>query len=250
VPVIPPTVPVISPTVLQAIPAAITDDPPEDFYADADGGISINGYPVATAGLPVAPGAVIPAAGIALSLAMLVSRFGAPMGRVLWGFLSRLPRSAGGLVALAGTAWRAIPSWVKWALALIGLSEGSQVLLEGGGNGAVPGLDLIPGPGIPVEGGVMGLGETVVGSWNTCPDAPEYGVTFYRLSSGRIAVVNKQGRLRIWKPKSPVVLYSNPKDLQDVFAADRIIKRQAKKIDRLTSKPGYTKIVYREKRKK
>ena len=65
----------------------------------------------------------------------------------------------------------------------------------------------------------------VVGSWTA------NGVTFYRLADGRLAVQNKRGRWKVWRPKKPIVLYaSGAKDLNTMLRADRALNTQAKKI--------------------
>ena len=65
----------------------------------------------------------------------------------------------------------------------------------------------------------------VVGSWVA------NGVTFYRLADGKLAVQNKKGRWKVWKPKKPIVLYADgASNLKTMLRADRALNKQAKKI--------------------
>jgi len=70
-----------------------------------------------------------------------------------------------------------------------------------------------------------GMHAHVVGSWVA------NGVTFYRLADGKLAVQNKRGRWKVWKPKKPIVLYADgASSLKMMLRADRALNKQAKKI--------------------
>jgi hypothetical protein len=65
----------------------------------------------------------------------------------------------------------------------------------------------------------------VVGSWVA------NGVTFYRLADGKLAVQNKKGRWKVWRPKKPIVLYADgASNLKTMLRADKALNKQAKKI--------------------
>ena len=144
----------------------------------------------------------------------------------------------GGGGRLTAAMWNSLPSIVRSALTQLGIGVGVLVAF----NGDIPFITL-PGqddtslapvtgpPPIQIGGAPAMVGVQVVGSWNTNPTNPEQGVTFYRLSDGKLAVQNKKGRWKVWKPKSPIVLYPNgASNLKTMLRADRALNRQAKKI--------------------
>lgn len=174
------------------------------------GQVYLNGDPV--------PGAV--GVGAVIAVSTLIARFGqiAIIGTVL-AYLSRLA---------VGTrlAWASLPNWVRAALASVGIVAGTEILIDTGLPGP-GGIIPLPGGGgpmdqIPLQGAI---GCTVVGSWVA------NGVTFYRLSDGRLAVQNKHGRWKVWRPKKPIVLMpGGAGDLRTLLRADAVLNRQAKKI--------------------
>jgi len=170
---------------------------------------------------------------------------------------------AGSLIAIAGRAlklvlgggggrltvalWNSLPTLVRSTLTSIGIIAGTTIAF----NGDIPFITLPfqggdPETGIAAPGGVLDIierpvdiqigthfshGATVIGSWNTNPKNPADGVTFYRLSNGWLAVQNKKGRWKTWKPKRPIVLYaSGAKDLKTMLRADKALNKQAKKL--------------------
>lgn len=152
--------------------------------------------------------------------------------------LSRLPLLRTAIVAFVGryaiggrVAWAALPTWFRAALTRIGIPAGTVIvvdsLVDGGGDGGFLGFGGGEHPDIP---GVH-LGAHVVGSWVA------NGVTFYRLSDGKLAVQNKHGRWKVWRPKKPIVLYSSGAvDLKTLIRADAVLNRQAKKIANLLNR--------------
>lgn len=65
----------------------------------------------------------------------------------------------------------------------------------------------------------------VVGSWVA------NGVRFYRLADGKLAVQNKKGRWKVWRPRKPIVLYADgASSLKTMLRADKALTKQAKKI--------------------
>jgi len=125
--------------------------------------------------------------------------------------------------------WAQIPRPIQIVLASIGIGVGTDILMDIPG---VPGEGRIlpfggDGLDIPGHADIEGvhLGAHVIGSWVA------NGVTFYRLSDGKLAVRNKKGRWKVWRPKRPIVLYSDgAKDMKTMLRADAALQRQAKKI--------------------
>lgn len=165
---------------------------------------------------------------------------GAPVGTMSIAVaLSRLPAILIPIVrpilraAMSGGVliWNRVPGWVRTALAAVGIVEGINIvddLISGGGG--FGGEEFGPG----------GPGVSVVGSWTA------NGVTFYRLSDGRLAVQNKKGRWKIWRPKKPIVLMpTGAGDLRTLLRADAVLNRQSKRIatmlNRRAPRPRRTK---------
>jgi len=148
----------------------------------------------------------------------------------------------GGGGRLTSSIWNSLPSLVRSALTQVGIGVGALIAF----NGDIPFITL-PGQGGDVvpfdagsEGGVMTPGPSVdiqiaspsplqgaqvVGSWVA------NGVTFYRLADGKLAVQNKKGRWKVWRPKKPIVLYADgASNLKTMLRADKALNKQAKKI--------------------
>lgn len=57
------------------------------------------------------------------------------------------------------------------------------------------------------------------------------GVQFYYVSDGRLAVQNKRGRWKFWRPKKPIVLFATgAKDIRTMVRADKALNKQSKAI--------------------
>jgi len=147
----------------------------------------------------------------------------------------------GGGGRLTAAIWNSLPSVVRTALTQVGIGVGALIAFNGDipfitlpGQGS--GLPVPLGPELPpvdiqVGGHLHALGVTIIGSWNTNPTNPAMGVTFYRLSDGKLAVQNKKGRWKVWKPKRPIVLYAGgASNLKTMLRADKALNKQAKKI--------------------
>jgi len=148
----------------------------------------------------------------------------------------------GGGGRLTAAIWNSLPALVRSILVQAGIGIGALIAF----NGDIPFITL-PGNGFdPSQEGVGGAldravdiqigghamhGAQIIGSWNTNPKHPEDGVTFYRLVGGWLAVQNKKGRWKTWKPKKPIVIYANgAKDLKTLLKADKAVDKQIKKL--------------------
>jgi len=173
--------------------------------------------------------AVAPVAGTALAIA----------GRTLRLILG----GGGGRLTLA--IWNSLPQLARSALTQIGIGVGALIAF----NGDIPFITL-PGQGdldkpfigppeAPVDIQVSGHamhGAAIVGGWVA------NGVQFYRLADGKIAVQNKKGRWKVWKPKKPIVLYANgASSLKTMLRADKALNKQAKKIAAMLNRRSGTK---------
>lgn len=178
----------------------------EDFY-DENAGEGVGGLLVAGA-----------AAGAFLRPALAILR--AIMGRA-----SRITREH----------WDRLPGWAQQALTFGGFVVGGDLALEIPG---IPGesfiLDQFQGGGPTIPFGAMGsggMGVTIIGGWNA------NGVRFYRLSNGSLAVKNKKGRWKVWKPKKPIVIYpGGASNLRTLLKADKAVDNQIKKLKKIINR--------------
>lgn len=145
--------------------------------------------------------------------------------RILLGFMGRA-------TTIAGIHWNRLPGWARLALSSVGIGVGTVLVagaLEDGSNGerpSIPGGPLVSTDPMHDPHMIDGhLGAHIIGSWVA------NGVTFYRLSDGRLAVQNKRGKWKIWRPKKPIVLMpTGAGDLRTLLRADAVLNRQSKKI--------------------
>jgi len=169
----------------------------------------------------------IPVAGTAIAIA----------GRAL-----RLIMGGGG-GRLTAALWNSLPSLARSALVQVGIGVGALIAF----NGDIPFITL-PGQGTAVapidaqqEGGgaIATTGNQVDIQIGSGPLVPHHfvgswvanGVRFYRLVDGKLAVQNKKGRWKIWRPKRPIVLYADgASNLKTMLRADKALNKQAKHI--------------------
>ncbi len=147
---------------------------------------------------------------------------------------------AGALMAIpavAGVAARVLPRvvpalarvapWIAAGAAGYGVSE----MMEG-----EPGA--IPGTAIPVQEGFLPWQQDIIPdewvaySWNTGT------AVFYRLIDGRIAVQNKMGVWKVYRPKKHIVLSTNPRISQ--------VNKLFRTCDKFTKKLAKTKYLKRQ----
>jgi len=157
----------------------------------------------------------------------------------------------GGGGRLTAAVWNSLPSLVRTALTQLGIGVGALIAFNGdipfitlpGQGDNVPALPLgpeLPPVDIQIGGGGHAMhGAQIVGSWNTNPKNPADGVTFYRLANGWLAVMNKKGRWKTWKPKRPIVLYSDgASNIKTMLRADKALSKQAKQIASFLNRRG------------
>lgn len=130
--------------------------------------------------------------------------------------------------------WAALPMPLRLALTAaltLGADRIIDTFFNDGENGAD--IDFTPlGPGA-TNGALQHIehGANIVGSWSA------NGVTFYRLSDGKLAVRRKNGTVRVWRPKKPIVLYaSGAKDLKTMIRADKALDKQARALAKVLSR--------------
>jgi len=117
--------------------------------------------------------------------------------------------------------WSSLPGWLRTVLSVAGFT-GFALLVDGVTD--VEQLPNLPGFGGGTTSHVQ-HGAAVVGSWVA------NGVTFYRLADGKLAVQNKKGRWKVWRPKKPIVLYSSGAiNVKTLIKADKVLAKQAKAI--------------------
>lgn len=139
-----------------------------------------------------------------------------------------------GVVSGAAVGSRvAIPGWVRTILTGLGVSEIVDIFVD------IPDIDDLVG--FPSLGGGGSdphsamVEAMTVSTWNA------NGVKFHRLSDGRLAVRNKHGVWKIWRPKKPIVLMpTGQADLKDLIRADKALQKQAGKLAKMLRGRGYS----------
>jgi hypothetical protein len=168
-------------------------------------------------------GQVMPESTIALSVLL-------PAVRTMPIVMNWIRNLFGSGVSAAG-ARIAVPGWLRTILAALGLGEIIEIFVD------IPDLgDIFGGPAFGGrEDPVTAMVEAMtVSTWDA------NGVEFHRLSDGRLAVRNKHGVWKIWRPRKPVVLFTTGNaNLKDILKADRILQKEAKKISKLLRNRGF-----------
>ena len=221
---------------------SLGETPPEtaaDFYGDGFNGeatalidrqIFPEGAPTATLAAGAAP--------IAISMVWLT--------RSGLGFTANALRN---LVGRGLQRWDTLPRWVQLALSGVGISWGSDLIFTDNGDDD---LGVLPGPMAIVERGAQALGILDRDPTSKADQLEEFlgvrvasewvanNVPFYRLVDGRLAVQNKFGVWKVWRPKKPIVIYaSGSKDLRTLFRADRALQKASGKIAKMLRSRGY-----------
>jgi len=187
----------------------------DEFYYDEEQGRLVEGQP-GDATDDALPGGVAQASLGGLGVVALA-----------YGARAALRTIMGTATRITAAHWSALPSWARTALAAIGLGVGIDLATQ---LPVIPGesmlVDVFQGGGLGPGAGPGGTpGVAVVGTWTA------NGVKFYRLSDGRLAVQNKMGRWKVWRPKKPIVLMpGGANNLRTLLKADRLLNAQAKRI--------------------
>lgn len=157
----------------------------------------------------------------------------AALRRVAPGMVPRLLAWSRQFAQGSRVAWDMLPAWLRTVLGVLGITAGVELVID-----AIPGTTgegMLPGFGLPDAMGGPPLGQ-VVGSWEA------NGVRFYRLADGKLAVQNKMGRWKVWRPKRPVVLYpGGAGNLRTLLRADAILTKQAHQLARMLARRTGTK---------
>jgi len=121
-------------------------------------------------------------------------------------------------------AWNRLPGWLRAILPTAGITVGTTIAVDLATDGIGSGP---AGPGIPGGG-------QVVGGWTA------NGIQFYRLADGRLAVQNRKGRWRVWRPRRPIVLMpTGAPDLRTALRADAVLAKQGRAIAAMLRRRGY-----------
>ena len=172
------------------------------------------------------------------------STAGAPAGVAAVGLIALALRTLLAMVGRGGRvtrlAYSRLATWQKFVLQGAGIVIGTILsnelvdrLMGGDGDGSDGEMAQLPagttglvprdGQHMDIEG--VHLGAHIIGQWVA------NGVTFYKLSDGKQAVRRKNGTWRIWRPKKPIVIYSDgSSSLKTLLRADAAVTRQAKKL--------------------
>lgn len=127
--------------------------------------------------------------------------------------------------AMTSALWGRLPGWVRQGLAFLGVTIGSEIVIEGvsGGEGLLPGR-IVPGSASYGVGDIID-GNQIVKVWVA------NGVNFVRLANGRLGAQRKDGTWKFWRPRKPIVLYSDgASDIKDYLRADNALDKQAKRL--------------------
>jgi hypothetical protein len=219
----------------------------EEFYMTTNGGY----YDPVGVGYPEVTLASSPAAGGIRIVIGLASGVGSQLARlpVVGPIVQRL-------VGQGVRTWNSLPAVLQVALTYLGVTKGADILFDTGFDDgglfpvtpeALRELQGRLGGGAPSRNGTGRLStqydpEAVHNALHTeIASAWEAnGVWFYRLTNGRLAVRNKHGVVKSWRPKKPIVLYrSGNRDMRDIFRADAVISKVARKMAKLLRRQGY-----------
>lgn len=146
----------------------------------------------------------------------------------LLGFLRGAGATVGSRISL--------PGWLQTLLSAIGFGQIIDILIDIPEEGWDAFGDLIPsfgegGSGDPTAAMVQAM---TVSTWNA------NGVEFHRLSDGRLAVRNKHGVWKIWRPKKPIVIFkTGTKDFSDLMKADAILQKEGRKLSKMLRNRGW-----------
>lgn len=184
---------------------------------------------------PASGGSPIPPAPPAFGGGAMVPALpgGSAVGTALSAIASKLPQAVIRIIQTVGGKWGAMPGWVQQILVVLGVTEGTDIILDVVDGGAGSNLPALP-TGNPMQtfadGALMdpqhGL---IVKQWR----APREGGTYFvKFADGWQAAWSPTRQAwKYWKPRKPIVMYSDgartPQEAQRAFNA---LKKQAKKL--------------------
>jgi len=226
--VIVPRVTVAAPTPQIQIQETVVE-PMSNFWGFEDGGfrgqMGSDVPEMITVGLsPIhrfPPAATVPASGgaIVISSTNLAARLGGSVG-------PRFIAWASGAMG-ARLAWQSLPSWLRSAMALIGLS-GATILVDNATEGPIQLPGLGGGGDLDIRVGRFYDGRIITRTWTA------NGIQFWATGTGKDRmhhVLKLDGSIKSWKPPRPVVLMpGGAKNMRDLLRADDIVDRQLKKV--------------------
>lgn len=158
------------------------------------------------------------------------------VSRIPW--LLPMVRQAGqSLGAVVGSrfGWAALPGWFRGLLTPLLAGLGVTEILE-----FIFDMDI----GLPGGGGFSGGGgDDPVGAMVEAMTVSTWdanGVQFHRLSDGRMAVRNKHGVWKVWRPKKPIVIFATgAQDLRTALRVSKVMDKQAKEMAKMMRRQGY-----------
>lgn len=162
-----------------------------------------------------------------LTFGMLVTAFGAyraiAAARAIYG-AARL--------GLRGPAlMRSLAPWIVQGLAVVGIAEGADWLLD---DESLPPEAKNQGIANVGVGSEMPMGSQVVKEWTA------NGTAFVRLADGRMgAFSTRKGTWKLWRPEKPVVLTSKS-NVRDYLRADARIRTFSKRVKKMLNRTNPT----------
>jgi len=185
--------------------------------------------------LDISPQVVAGTIGLGALIALITRVLGPVAGRLIGSGVGALSRVGGRIIP-----WNSIPSWIRNLMIAVGITEGTSIIIEELTDIDIPTVsDLLPtfgggghDPHIdPINHMVQAM---TVSTWRA------NNVQFHRLSDGRLAVRNKHGVWKVWRPKKPIVLFaSGATDLPTLLRAERAMDKQFKRIAKALRSHGY-----------
>jgi hypothetical protein len=135
-------------------------------------------------------------------------------------------RSSPTTLTFLASSWPKIGWVLRQALQLAGFKELTDIVFSGSEEDADA---IVASRAVVVTGGPLTglaglpIGVTVVKEWVAG------GVPFYRFSNGLQAALKKDGVWKVWRPRSPIVLYPGVgNDRRQIMRAARVVRGEVK----------------------
>lgn len=163
-------------------------------------------------------GAIVP-------VSTLVGRLGGTLGQRLTAWV---------IGSAAGTRllWANLPSWLRSAMALVGLS-GATILVDTATEGPIQigpfGGGGLAGRELNIQVGRYYDGRIITKTWTA--NGIQFWATGLTRADRMHHVLKLDGEIKSWKPPRPVVLMpGGAKNIRDLLRADDIVDKQLKKV--------------------